>query len=144
MTLCDTSGQDDFSHLRPLCYPQVDVALICFSVADYTSFENVKQMWVKEIRRHCPGIPIIVVGTQVDKRQEKSTLPRERGKSLGKKTVSQLEGQKLAAQCKALSYVECSALTQTNIKAAFDEAIGAALELKSSKSKQPQAGCTIL
>ena len=144
MTLCDTSGQDDFSHLRPLCYPQADVALICFSVADYTSFEHVKQMWVKEIKRHCPGVPIIVVGTQVDKRQEKATLPRDVSKSLGKKMVSRFEGQKMAIQCKALSYVECSSLTQTNIKAAFDEAIAAALELKSSKGKPAQAGCTIL
>lgn len=145
MTLCDTSGHDDFSHLRPLCYPQVDVALICFSVVDYASFENVKQMWVKEIRRHCPGAPIIVVGTQVDKRQERSTLPREL-KSMGKRSISRSEGQKMAVQCKALSYIECSSRTQLNIKATFDEAIAAALEMNSSKGKHHQGGnvCSIL
>ncbi len=50
MTLCDTSGSDDFGHLRPLCYPQADAALICFSVVDSKSLENSKTKWAREIK----------------------------------------------------------------------------------------------
>ena len=135
--------QDDFAHLRPLCYPQVDVAVICFSVADSNSYDNVRSKWIKEIRRNCPGVPVVIVGTQVDKR-ENAALVKEL-KSMGKRTISKSEGNKLVAQCKATCYVECSALTQYNIKGAFDEAVAAALELNPSGKHTPQcAGCTIL
>lgn len=145
ITLCDTSGQDDFAHLRPLCYPQLDAALICFSVVDTASYENVKSKWSKEIRRHCPGVPIILIGTQVDKREDSVFIKQL--KSKGMRTVSRSEGNKLASLIKATSYVECSALQQLNVKNAFDEAIAASLELSSSSKKRtPQCvgGCTIL
>ncbi len=137
--------QDDFAHLRPLCYPQLDVAVICFSVADRDSYENVKTKWIKEIRRHCPGVPVIIVGTQVDRREDQAFV-RDL-KSKGKRTISKSEGTKLASHCKATCYIECSSLTHYNVKDAFDEAIAAALELNTASGKHtPQcaAGCTIL
>lgn len=145
MTLCDTSGQDDFAHLRPLCYPQVDAAIVCFSVVDMASYENVKTKWVKEIRRHCPGVPIIVVGTQVDMRENVAVLKQL--KAQGKRTVSRSDGNKLVSQLKCTCYVECSSLTHYNVKNAFDEAIAAALELGDGSSRhttQCSTGCNIL
>lgn len=146
ITLCDTAGQDDFSHLRPLCYPDVDVAIVCYSIANPDSYENVKTKWIKEVRRHCPGVPVVLVGTQVDKREDPVTLKEL--KSKGKRPMSRSDGNKLLSQIKATCYVECSALTQLNIKNAFDEAIAAALELSSSSGKRStqcmKPGCTIL
>ncbi|OON14596.1 Ras family protein [Opisthorchis viverrini] len=40
--LFDTAGQEDYDRLRPLSYPQTDVFLVCFSVANRSSFENAK------------------------------------------------------------------------------------------------------
>ena len=136
------SVQDDFAHLRPLCYPQLDAALICFSVADPTSYENVKSKWVKEVRRHCPGLPVILIGTQVDKREDSAFVKQMKAK--GMRIVSRSEGNKLASLIKATSYVECSALRQINVKNAFDEAIAASLELSSNLKKKHHGGCTIL
>ena len=135
--------QDDFAHLRPLCYPQVDVALVCFSVVDIASYDNVKLKWIKEIRRHCPGVPVVLVGTQIDRREDTRVLKLL--KLQGKRPLSKSDGNKLASQCKASCYVECSALTQHNVKNTFDEAIAVALELDHSSKHTPQcAGCTIL
>lgn len=142
VVLCDTAGQDDFAHLRPLCYPQLDVALICFSVVDYASFESVKTKWIKEITRHCPNSPIVLVGTQSDKRDNSALVKAL--KAEGKKVVSKSEGQRLAAQIRASSYIECSAFTQFNVKGAFDEAIAAALELNLKSRAQCTSACTIL
>ena len=41
--LFDTAGQEDYDRLRPLSYPQTDVFLVCFSVVNPASYENVKE-----------------------------------------------------------------------------------------------------
>ncbi|KAG8234306.1 hypothetical protein J437_LFUL013046 [Ladona fulva] len=75
LQLCDTAGQDDFDSLRPLCYPGTDVYLVCFSVVSPTSFYNVADKWIPEIRQHhqASGVDssspaIVLVGTQSDLR----------------------------------------------------------------------------
>ena len=59
-------GQDDFDRLRHISYPMTDVFLVCFCVTSPGSFENVKDKWFPEVHYHCPGVPLLTVGTQVD------------------------------------------------------------------------------
>ncbi|CAG8750306.1 16893_t:CDS:2, partial [Acaulospora colombiana] len=68
--LFDTAGQEDYDRLRPLSYPQTDVFLVCFSVTSPASFENVKEKWFPEVHHHCPGVPCLIVGTQIDLRDD--------------------------------------------------------------------------
>ena len=112
--------QDDFDTLRPLCYPGTDVFLLCFSVVSPTSFHNVLEKWVPEIRHHCPRAPLVVVGTQSDLRNDVKVLI-ELAK-YKEKPVSEEDAAKLADQLGA-PYVECSALTQKNLKEVFDTGI---------------------
>ena len=58
--LWDTAGQEDYDRLRPLSYPQTDVFLICFSIVNPVSFENVRNKWGPEIRHHCPEVLVII------------------------------------------------------------------------------------
>eukprot|EP01147_Barroeca_monosierra_P003569 gene3569-6176_t len=133
--LFDTAGQEDYDRLRPLSYPQTDVFLVCFSVVSTASFENVKEKWVPEIQHHCPKTPFLLVGTQIDLRDDEQTLLKlQKSKQ---RVVSVDMGEKLARDTKAVKYVECSALTQKGLKNVFDEAILAALEpqVESKRSK---------
>ncbi|XP_011607906.1 ras homolog family member Ua isoform X3 [Takifugu rubripes] len=70
LQLCDTAGQEEFDKLRPLCYTSADVFLLCFSVVSPTSFQNVPEKWVPEIRKYVPFAPLILVGTQSDLRED--------------------------------------------------------------------------
>jgi cell division control protein 42 len=134
--LFDTAGQEDYDRLRPLSYPQTDVFLVCFSVVSPSSFENVKEkvcnwrvthvysanyranlvpsafQWVPEITHHCQKTPFLLVGTQIDLRDENGTL--EKLAKNKQKPITLEQGEKLAKELKAVKYVECSALTQVS------------------------------
>jgi Ras family protein A len=43
LALWDTAGQEDYDRLRPLSYPETDVILICFSIDNPDSLNNVRE-----------------------------------------------------------------------------------------------------
>ncbi|KAH0622488.1 hypothetical protein JD844_024840 [Phrynosoma platyrhinos] len=142
LQLCDTAGQDEFDKLRPLCYTNTDIFLLCFSVVSPSSFQNVSEKWVPEIRCHCPKAPIILVGTQSDLREDvKVLIELDKCKE---KPVAEEAARLCAEEIKATSYIECSALTQKNLKEVFDAAIVTGIQYsdsqqqpKKSKSRTP-------
>ncbi|KAF3915279.1 hypothetical protein AA313_de0201083 [Arthrobotrys entomopaga] len=138
--LFDTAGQEDYDRLRPLSYPQTDVFLVCFSITSPASFENVREKWIPEVRHHCPGIPCLIVGTQVDLRDDAGVIDKLNRQRM--KPISAEAGERLAKELGAVRYVECSALTQKNLKNVFDEAIVAALE--PPKIEKKKRNCVLL
>jgi cell division control protein 42 len=85
-------GQEDYDRLRPLSYPQTDVFLVCFSVTSPASFENVKEKWFPEVRHHCPGVPCLIVGTQVDLREDPQVKRNWQGRSKSQSQLKQVSG----------------------------------------------------
>lgn len=128
--LWDTAGQEDYDRLRPLSYPQTNVFLVCFSVTSRDSYENVKSKWVPEIKQHSQGtgVPFLIVGTKIDLRGQTGD------------NLTADEGNALAKELGAASYMECSALTQNNLKEVFEQAIREALKPKKKSNKN----CMIL
>lgn len=66
--------------------------------------------WVPEITHHCQRTPFLLVGTQIDLRDDVATV--EKLAKNKQKPISAEQGEKLAKELKAVKYVECSALTQ--------------------------------
>jgi small GTP-binding protein len=124
----DFSLQDDFDHLRPLCYPGTDVFLLCFSVVNPTSFHNIAEKWAPELKKKFPKIPIILVGTLCDLRDDVRELIQL--DKYNERPVTEEEAEAKANEIDAMCYIECSALTQKNMKEVFDTAIFSALEKK--------------
>ena len=104
-----------------LSYPQTDVFLVCFSLDNPASFENVKAKWVPEVRHHCLNEPIVLVGTKLDLRNDTETIEKLREKGL--KPITYAQGSELAKDIGAGLYLECSAMTQEGLKEVFDEAV---------------------
>ncbi|RXN12046.1 ras-related C3 botulinum toxin substrate 1 [Labeo rohita] len=125
LRLFDTAGQEDYDRLRPLSYPQTDVFLICFSLVDPSSLENVRERWYPEVRYHCPQTLIILVGTQFDLRDDKDTIKQL--KKDKQTPISYHQGLAVAEEIGAVKYLECSESTQIGVKTVFDEALRAAL-----------------
>lgn len=92
--------------------------VVCFSIGSRTSFENVRDKWIPELRKHAPNVPILLVGTQSDRRQGSSTT----------NLITEAEARKLAKAVKASGYLECSAKSRDGVKGVFSEAVLIALD----------------
>lgn len=125
LNLWDTAGQEEYDRLRTLSYPQTNVFIICFSISSPASYENVLHKWHPEVTHHCPGVPILLVGTKSDLREDSETLKKL--KEANSAPVSHHNGSSLAKQIQAVRYMECSALNQDGIKEVFAEAVRAFL-----------------
>lgn len=116
---------------RHLAYPGTDVFIICFSLINRSSYDNVKMKWYLEINHYLPLCPFIVVGTKKDLREDPFTCIELEEKGLvwyyhsfwitsyHLRPVTMKEGQALANELGASAYLECSALKSENIEEVF-------------------------
>ncbi|KAK0131590.1 Rho-related GTP-binding protein RhoU [Merluccius polli] len=104
-----------------------DVFLLCYSVVRPLLLPRPgPNAWVPEVRRHRPGAPLVLVGTQLDLREDVQVLiqlARDQEQPVGTD-----DGRRLAREIGAAGFTECSALTQKNLKDAFDSAILASVD----------------
>lgn len=123
MTICDTSTQDGYTFMRQTMYPTSDVILICFAINRPQTLENVTKFWIPEIRKFQGprSAQIILVGTKCDLRNK---APH---------SVSLKTAEKFSKKCKAVAYIECSALNNTGLKEIFEK-VGVKM-LESAKLK---------
>ncbi|KAM3716366.1 Rho-related GTP-binding protein RhoU [Dirofilaria immitis] len=131
LQLCDTAGKARFDSLRPFTYPDTDVFLLCFNVMLPSTLRSITDHWIPEINKTVPNAPVILVGTQSDLRANVS-LVIDLCKN-GEQPVSESKARMLSEDL-CTDYLECSALTQHNLKEVFDAAILTALRSKSSSN----------
>jgi len=143
LQLWDTAGQEDYSKLRPLSYPDTHVFLLCFSLVNPTSLENVVSVWNSEVKTAVPTAEVILVGTKMDVRdyyQESSPEVRK----MGEKPITHDQGKEIADRIQARAYIECSALKCANLEEVFDTAIRVVLQPSIMEMrKQTKKGCII-
>merc|ERR1711981_1170100 len=96
-------------------------------------FDNLKSKWWPELQHHAPGVPIIMVGTKSDLRNDQSMIAKLQAKGLS--VITENEATNRTQEIGAVKYLECSALTQEGLKVVFDEAIRAALTTQNVKKK---------
>ena len=138
--LWDTLSTEEYDRLWPLQYPNTDVFLVCFSRLVPKSLENVSEKWIPEIRRHCPGTPFLLVGTQIDLKEDRATIDRLASKNQA--PISSGVGLETAKKAGAAKYLECSSLTMDGVKNVVDQAILQALK-RADKSERKIKMCAI-
>ena len=94
--------------------------------------------WYPELQHHCPDVPIILVGTKLDLRDDKEHQENRTGSSL-----SMEEGFKMQRKIDSIvKYMECSSLTGQGVNEVFEEA--ARIALKYEQRNTPQQRCVLL
>jgi len=140
LKLWDTAGQEDYDRLRPLSYTRSDFLLICFSVDSFASFNNVKTKWVPEAKAYASNSPWMLVGTKSDLRDQYANGYDDQGNPV--EFVSVSDAKTRAQQLGAVTYMECSALTQAGLKELFGTVVKSVME--SRKANAPDRGCCIV
>lgn len=67
LKLIDTAGQEDYERVRRLFYKEANAFILCYSIDNRASFENISAKWMPELRsiEKWP-IPFILVGNEND------------------------------------------------------------------------------
>uniref|UniRef100_A0A1I8G5Q0 Ras-related C3 botulinum toxin substrate 1 n=1 Tax=Macrostomum lignano TaxID=282301 RepID=A0A1I8G5Q0_9PLAT len=138
LQLIDLPVPLEYDRLRPPAYPSYDGYLICFSVIDPASFENVETKWLREAPSYIynSSTPFVLIGTKADLRTDPDVV--EKLAKNGSAPVTFKQGTMLAKKTKALKYIECSALTHENLASLPTELVSALQEqyLKRTKKKR--------
>ncbi|KAJ1439024.1 Small GTPase superfamily [Sesbania bispinosa] len=146
--LWDTAGQEDYNRLRPLSYRGADVFVLAFSLVSSASYENVLKKWIPELQHFAPGVPVVLVGTKLDLREDKHYLADHPGlvPVTSEQDLVHDQGEELRKLAGAAYYIECSSKTQQNVKSVFDAAIKVVIkppQKQQEKKKKQRRGCLL-
>ena len=129
----------NYDHIRKMSYESSDAILICFSVDEPYSLENIPLSYIPEIKKYGPNIPIVLVGNKTDLRNDDRT--KEELAKTKRKPVKAKDGWSMAKKINAFAYLECSAKTKEGVREVFETATRAALQ---EKKKVNKSKCLIL
>ncbi|RZC40142.1 Ras and/or Miro domain containing protein [Asbolus verrucosus] len=99
-------------------------------VFNCTSFDNVTDKWIPEVRHFCPNVPVVLVGTKNDLRSDSSAFEKLDRLS----PVLTEVAEAMAKKMKAVAYIKCSSKTRCGINSVFVTAARAALNPRSKKT----------
>ena len=128
----DTTERDEYVYSRTPAWSNADVFIVCYSIGEPTSLDNVAKKWLPEIRRLCANAPFLLVGTKADLRSDKKLSEDDTLADFG---TAGREGQEHRAAC----VMECSALTGVGLREVFDKATRVALTKRYGSEQLPVA-----
>ena len=128
LALWETKGEEIYDRARPLAFPGTDVILMCFSIDNPDSLKNVTEKWTPEVRHFCPNVPIILVGSKKDLRNDEHV--KKELSNLKQEPVKSEEGYLVCEMISAYAYMECSAKTKEGVRELFETAARAAINTK--------------
>ncbi|KAA6355835.1 MAG: putative ras family member protein [Streblomastix strix] len=126
----DTGDSSQSAKNRKAFYDYINVFIVCFAINDKKSFDNAYEKWRSEIREVALKVPIILVGTKSDLRNDPGSA---------QKLVSQQDAADNVSSGYFSKYVECST-NQNSINEVFETAAREYLAVKSKEG----CGCDIL
>ncbi|KAH0791374.1 Cdc42 like protein [Histomonas meleagridis] len=110
---CDTSSTDEYQRYQ--CFPYTDVFMICFSVINPQSYQDIFNYWLPTLASYQHDRPKLklIIGLQTDLRKQymQSGYP-----------VIAFKDAKEAFKNNGLHYVECTAYKKKNIKKVLKKA----------------------
>ena len=102
-TCWDIAGEKEWTTVRRMYYRGSSGALLTADVSRKETFVNLSEYWLKELRKNCGKIPVVILLNKID-------LPSE---------IEEDEILKLQEEAASVGMFKTSAKTAENIKKAF-------------------------
>lgn len=144
ITVWDIAGQEDYENLRSLVYPSTNIVLLCFSLADKKTLDNILSKWMPEISQNCPDVPIILVGTKSDLKNDLGAFTTQEMKVTSNEAEAVRKKINKRYDLNCFLYLECSAKTQKGVDKVFLEAIRNGLNPPMKQRRKRKMKCAIL
>jgi len=119
LVLLDTSGDKLYQNVRPVVYDPEDIFVICFSMDDANSLQNILTTWLPEIKAVTKSRKptIVLVGTKSD---------------VVKAACQQEDIEKVLAACDGSAFHSCSSKDSIGISQIFEHIV----DLNQEKAKR--------
>jgi len=136
-SLWDTAGQEGYQRIRILSYPKTDIFLLCYSIMEMDSLSNIKTRWYEELQKHSPNVPMLLVGTKLDLRDDPGALEALKRQDPNAVPVTKEQGEQMKKELNFVNFFECSALTRQGLKDVFDEILSVVVTMKTKNRPAP-------
>ncbi|GAN09302.1 GTP-binding protein rho3 [Mucor ambiguus] len=137
LSIWDTAGQEEFDRLRSLSYNDTHVIIVCYSIDNRDSLENISNRWIEELQEGCPHAKTMLVALKCDLRDDEVALKKV-------KPILYEEGLEVAKSIKAIRYLECSAKHNRGVRECFEQAAKVATSVKLHDQADEKKSCVIL
>lgn len=124
----DTPGDEQQEEVRSVAYQNADVILIAFSLNKLKDLSHIRDKWYREVQKYCPKASILLVGTNLDKREDLSydhNIVNKHGNEFQMRKeedmISYSKGLSIAKEIGAISYIESSAKQEVGFKEIKDQ-----------------------
>lgn len=132
LTVMDTAGDEVYEDVRPSCYWDTDLIILCFSFQDPQTLENIEQKWDHELKLYCRDVPIILVGNMSDLKKDTASILNILARN--QRIIDTKHGRDMAEKIGAYMYLECSAKTGKGVDWVFQ--LGAKVALQPNKRRR--------
>ncbi|ODV86362.1 hypothetical protein CANARDRAFT_175268 [[Candida] arabinofermentans NRRL YB-2248] len=135
LSLHDTAGQEDFEGLRIPIYSDVDIVIACYSVDSQPSLANIQESWIPEVQNYQPDVPIVLVGTKCDLKNQLSSdqLVSESDELLVCNSIGS----------NVVGHLQASAVTTENVHKVFDVCVSQIANKLNSQSNTTTTNNTV-
>ena len=133
---------DKYDRMRHNNYVQANIIALCFAASSPPSFDLIRTKYHPEIATVAPNVPIIVICTRIDAREDDS-IGHALQQNYGRGCITTGEGSDFSDEIGALHYFETSASTGEG----FSEIANKVLESLTDESNGPnnrKAACILL
>ncbi|KAI7905185.1 YIL118Wp-like protein [Cokeromyces recurvatus] len=130
LSLWDTAGQEELDRLRVFSYDNTHAILVCYSINNRTSLDNIVNRWIHELQKECPQAKMILAALKCDLRSSSSSSSSSStstSTSNTNKIILYKEGLAVAKEMNAIRYFECSAKHNRGVQECFEQAAKIAL-----------------
>jgi GTPase SAR1 family protein len=110
--------------LRVASYQNADVVIVAFPLHKSSSLHRIRDKWHQELKAHCPNAPIILVGTNMDKRDHFNQTDCSlvvKNLITADEVVDYKNGLRVAKEIGAMKYLETSAQFKIGFEDLYNE-----------------------